>query len=49
MLEVADSSFALDQCKQEPEKSWEQWKLQEGKNRLVLLVDQEEHKADSPS
>lgn len=33
MLESRDASYQLQECRQEPERAWEQWKEFEGKNR----------------
>jgi hypothetical protein len=33
MLDIAESAIDIAQCKQDPERSWEDWKEHEGRHR----------------
>ena len=44
MLEASSARPDLSECREDPEKAWEEWKEREGRNRLAhswVLVDQE--------
>ncbi|KAJ9608329.1 hypothetical protein H2200_007317 [Cladophialophora chaetospira] len=44
MLDISESAIDIKKCKQDPERSWEDWKELEGRHRLAhswIIVDQE--------
>lgn len=38
MLEKTGTHLEIDECRRDPERTWEDWKEQEGRHRYVQLI-----------